>query len=426
MSTAEYHKDYYHLNSQTVLRNRHIRGIYGGLKKSLAKLNELKITQDDIDMTNPNINVITKQNLLLTAKKQQVQPVQPVQIQPVQIQPVQVKQKPQRPQRPSDILVKQAFDSLNVVSIKNVIDELSTKTSETVDKSKHKSEWNIAPKTLVNYKTRLNTLDRALTCKNNLKCLNDYNETITKLQAYVSPKTKQKLSSGTVLNIVASIVGMYKHSKLIESIIDKGTIKKYEEFVNKESEEVNRKQDDDVDYKSAVPWSKIQDLETKYKRGTFENLLTMFYIKMPYLRDDLNNVKIIYDPNENDGKNNFYDFDNVQLVLNKYKNSNVKGKREIQVPFVLHNLVKKSLKDFPRDFLFTHAGNTSKDKTYVSLSQLVKDTLGYTINDIRHSYATYLFKEQLGKKKITLNEYKDYIKQFSHSIGTHFKYVRQG
>ena len=403
---TEYQSKYYTDHNKNILRNRHLRLMKNGKKKSMKTLTEYNITLDDF--TNEEQENIDSKTLDLMSSKtdKTVQPVKTVKTVKT-VQPVKT--------------VKQPIQT-DKITKKMVLDEVEPLVP-------NKTTFN-------NYITRLNTLDRYVKCSNDLECLNDYDKVVKKMN-------DSKLKS--ILPYISTIIAVHKKSKLMKTIIDSKTIDQFEILQKKLSNEVEEEQDYETDYKLAIDFNEFTKIRNRFARSKtsieknpFEYLLTTLYTKLPFLRDDFGQVKIV--KSEKDIKNtnikvkedNYLVLDKTsrQLILNKYKLSEQKKKtRFIDIDKSLMDVIKKSLEKSPRDWLITK-NKLKSNEVFANgkLSAEVKRSFDgkYGINDIRHSYASKLFKQLVREKSLTISEWLRFVRQFNHNVSTQFRYIQNG
>lgn len=189
------------------------------------------------------------------------------------------------------------------------------------------------------------------------------------------------------------------------------------------------KLDEDIASKSVVPWSKLVALQEQFSSdyGSFNHLLVSLYTLIAPLRDDFGNVEFIIDNKDDNDQNNYYNLKTKTLILNDYKGVNYirnkkDKKKKIKFPTKLHSIIESSLNLFPRDFLITKGRNKSISDIYYggSLSGILRDITGYSINDFRHSYSS---RNVVGKG-VDFKQLKNDADGMSHSLTTHLTYFR--
>lgn len=96
-------------------------------------------------------------------------------------------------------------------------------------------------------------------------------------------------------------------------------------------------------------------LERDARKAVIMHLCLCLYTKMPPLRNDYSNLKIMKPPYSIEpGKNVLYDKSgSYTLHLSKYKTSRAYGKQTIAMPECLNKTISESLKLFPRSFLLS-------------------------------------------------------------------------
>jgi integrase len=421
-----YQQNYYKDNSKKLLRDRHLREINKGIKKSTHILKEYNITKDDVDITNTNIHPST----LLNLKSSNVSIVIPIDI-PKEKKKLIIKKKekveprvkPPRPPRPSEEKVKYIMDQITPILIDDVLEELKPFISLKYDSNIPIENRGISSKYFKNMESALRTVLTSFKT-NDLKVLRYFDDILKNL------KNHKDYKDSTILSIIQKLTGIIKRSKILKRVISPINIKQYEDYIQKYGEIENNKTLEKTTEK-AVPWKDIVKFSRKYKRGTFEHLIVNLYINHPYLRDNWGNIRIIKFNNQNNLINdtdNFIVFKNQLLILNDFKGSTVKEQRLIPISKKIINLIKYSLKLNPRDYVITKDNNKSQEPYINGLSSIISGLFnGIGINGIRHSYASKLFNDDLLKGNVSIGEWKRYVDQFNHSVSTNlFNYVRTG
>ena len=278
------------------------------------------------------------------------------------------------------------------------------------------SELTLSELSIQNYKSRLRKLNKLFDCNNDLTCLDDPKHVIETF-------TKMKLPVNSVLSYINTIIGLTKYSKIFEKILE-NSLNEYKDIQTILAEQRNNELENNINYKDIINWDTILNYQKDYSISepySFNHLLSSLYTLIPPIRDDFSNVKLIKNNYENDTKNNFYNTKTKQLILNKYKLSDLKGPTKIKFPDELHKIVMKSIELQPREYLITRDNNEQVDKVYNSLSSQIKNVFyGLTINDLRHSFASKDFKG----KGIDITNVKNNSKSMLHSLPVHLNYLR--
>tara|TARA_R110000824_G_scaffold378077_1_gene569520 strand:- start:1347 stop:2210 length:864 start_codon:yes stop_codon:yes gene_type:complete len=125
-----------------------------------------------------------------------------------------------------------------------------------------------------------------------------------------------------------------------------------------------------------------------------DRLLVSLYIDRPPIRADYANILIVKNDDEvTDDKQNYYNITTGKIVLLNYKTANVYKQKVLQLSPSHQELIKASLDDKPRDYLFV----TPKGQPYSNnnFSKLISKTFTkiyqkpITLLDIRHIYASH-------------------------------------
>jgi hypothetical protein len=230
----------------------------------------------------------------------------------------------------------------------------------------------------------------------------------------------------TKLSYLNTIIALKKYSSAFDIDLNDYRLKQYD-LINEREETLG----DDIQNKPVIEYSKLVEVRERYgdiEYGGFEHLIASLYTMIPPLRDDYGNVEFIVKDSDDNDINNYYNLKTHTLILNDYKGSNYirnkqDKKKKIFFPLALHDIIEESLKLNPRDYLITKKKLKSFDETYSNgnLSSIVKDVFGgFTINDIRHSFAS---RNMVGKG-LNLKELKLDAGGMQHSVGTHMTYFR--
>jgi transcription termination factor NusB len=176
-----------------------------------------------------------------------------------------------------------------------------------------------------------------------------------------------------------------------------------------------------------IAWPDILKIRDELDKDSIQYLLLCMYTMIPPSRADMNAIKIYYKKiPENIKKNPNYLVisDNIKLVYNEFKSKSRRlQKYEKILPIELENIIRKSLKDNPRDFLIVSPRNnlpyhnTGSFTRYFDrmLEKIFKKKV--TINTLRHS-----FVNSLDLNKLTPLEKEIISRDLMHSKDTMDKY----
>jgi len=132
-------------------------------------------------------------------------------------------------------------------------------------------------------------------------------------------------------------------------------------------------------------------------------VILALYVLQPPLRNDYYNMKIIYDNDDNDNKNNFLlvtdDYSNIDIIINQDKVINLHG--SIYIPIenpLLLRILKTYIKFYMKDavYLFENPNKTPYKKhqiKYIINTMFIHKVL--TIYNLRSAYITNFYNNHL-------------------------------
>lgn len=160
--------------------------------------------------------------------------------------------------------------------------------------------------------------------------------------------------------------------------------------------------------KATIPWATVIKKRNTLPYGSPEHLLLSIYTYVPPRRQlDYTQMRVYTDPAANPQHNHNF----IHLYSNKFKSpymlfSHYKTAKHHTRPFFnkeipkeLIDIIKRSLKAKPRNYLFTSRGGDEPYKDANSFQKYsnkilkkIFDNPYVSVNSLRHSYATYLDK----------------------------------
>jgi hypothetical protein len=234
---------------------------------------------------------------------------------------------------------------------------------------------------------------------------------------------------------ISAIISISKHSENFKKVIGEENIERYREIMKEGNEEITEKKMSGKSEKEVPEWGEIikmrEEIEEK-EPYTQKHLIIALYTYIPPLRDDYGEVRIKYpeeeesesekseDEEEEEEKGNEFDINTGELVIREYKTKKVYGEIRINIEKEypeLYRIILESLIKNPREYLITTKENKAKWEIYKKgrLSDRIKYILGYTINQIRSSYTTYIIDN---KSKYTKKEVIKIYRIMGHSAET--------
>ncbi len=145
-------------------------------------------------------------------------------------------------------------------------------------------------------------------------------------------------------------------------------------------------------YDCYVPlWSDIMTVYHEIAKTcpmSLTHLLLSTMVLIPPIRDNWGNVMFISDEADVIEGQNYYDISTQKLGLFDQKWSKKKGFAEVSISNELAEILATSLYLVPRTYIFQQADGTP----YKLLSPLIISAFNFGINDLRHSYTTYVIE----------------------------------
>lgn len=180
-----------------------------------------------------------------------------------------------------------------------------------------------------------------------------------------------------------------------------------------------------------VTWEEVIDMYEKLSIKQYASdehmLIAFYYMLKPRRQMDYHRVKVIDKQGDKpEGLHTYIDLTAKEpcIVVSLYKTagSHKTWKRPLTAEHVA--IIKKSLKDTPREYLFTKRNGEPYDKpnSYTKRSNRMLNKMfgkAVTVNTLRHSYSTHRFED----KDLSLLDRIEDAKDMGHSLETHLAYV---
>lgn len=151
--------------------------------------------------------------------------------------------------------------------------------------------------------------------------------------------------------------------------------------------------------------------------GSRRHLLLSMYTYIPPLRQDFNDVRILTrTPRQVDGNYIILNTRTARLVLTEYKTASLYGKFESDLPKPLARIIKASIEQRPRGYLFTDVeGNPYKEANSFTVfsNRTLKelfDNPAVSVSMLRHSYIS-----DQDFNKLTEGDKKELAHKMTHS-----------
>jgi len=174
-------------------------------------------------------------------------------------------------------------------------------------------------------------------------------------------RTGSTLGYHWVQNTFAPYVALFKHNQQFErrnQVISNIWYQMYNEISNKiETKYDANKPTDRQDLK--IDLNKAKQVRETLKDGSDEKLLLSLLTTMPPLRSDYGNIYIVKTKKIPTilKESNYYDSQNKEIILNKYKTAHKYGTLAVKLSDEAHKQLLISLKIKPRNYLFTNKKN---------------------------------------------------------------------
>ena len=257
---------------------------------------------------------------------------------------------------------------------------------------------------------------------------------------YIDRLYKTITTHGTWNGLVKWVDGKYKSQNSQISFYSAylGAIKHSEFFAKKineeQREEIKKRQMELVKGRTAtteqhtikqvVSYDELLELYPKLSGQ--EKLMLAFYILMPPKRGDFGRIQLLNKEEAKDTQaSNFLDVSNFQLTIKDHKTRSTFQYIKENLPEEVKKLLRKSLKETPRRWLFlTPGGEEFKDNE--AFTKWVRSVLtphfGKTvgIDALRHAYIT-----EFHKNSKTYAEQKDVASKMGHSVAESHRYRQE-
>lgn len=243
-------------------------------------------------------------------------------------------------------------------------------------------------------------------------------------------QTEKNISLSCVKIIISAILWKLKTETNTNGAVDNtNIIQKYKKYINDMCKLTEKKELDHARNIENVPlWSDIikkrEELLEK-KKYKYHLLLSLYtYIPPRRLKDYLL-MKVINAKEDIDDKKypelldfNYYAINSNQFIFNNYKTKKVFAQQIIDVPDELKNIIMNYIK-FAKIKPSVRGEKLFKCKTYHALHYMLVNMLGTSIDNIRHSYVNYIYKDY----NIPDSEFIEHTAEnMAHSVSVHLRY----
>lgn len=174
--------------------------------------------------------------------------------------------------------------------------------------------------------------------------------------------------------------------------------------------------------KALISYEDLVNIRNNLKNGTIERLLFSMYIDIPPVRSDYNEVYIYKDDDTPDKTKNY--IQNKTIYLHEFKTSKLYNEIIIPIPRTLDKEIKLSLKNNPRNFLFTNAkGKPYKRNTFNKWANAILKKLinkSFSLTMFRHIFISRKDLKLTSKSGLEKNKI---ASKMGHSIDTQQHYL---
>jgi len=272
----------------------------------------------------------------------------------------------------------------------------------------------VSPSTAKTYTDRLRTL-----IKND--GLDDY---LNFIETYPS-KDGGKMKQATKISYHSAVLGMIKHSPTFREKY--GDLQ--EKVNNLQRKEVGDRTQHEKTHEPHEGEQVIDDKDWKIANMRAEGqakLLLKMYELIPPRRADYAAVKLLKKDeisDETDG--NYLNVDTMKLYITPLKTGEKFGKQVTQLPLNLVRIVKKSIKELPRRYLFV-TGRGGAFASNIAFSRYIRNTLKKLmnkevgVNALRHYVISKYWKDTP-----SLQEHEDFASKSGHSVEMSQRYRKK-
>ena len=274
-----------------------------------------------------------------------------------------------------------------------------------------------------------NNLDKSDTNITNLDFLEKFDDVMNEINKETNNTKKNRL-----IAIVCILKSLDKDKDLIKKYQDEMTNTALEQQTKDKKQELTEKQKENwVDYDDIVKLTNIlfdkielskilekDNLNRSEYNLLQEYILIRFYINFP-IRNDLNNVKVIYNKKDDDKENNFLlvEDNKMSFILNKYKTDKIYGSINYDIDKKFSKIINIFLKHNKSGYFITKM-NMKDPITSNGITKLLNKIFQKNLNKkistsmLRHIIITHDKKndptiKELEKKK------KEIEKKYLHS-----------
>jgi hypothetical protein len=289
------------------------------------------------------------------------------------------------------------------------------------------SEKKLARKTVSNYIASLDKILKMFNCPtdNIIPCLRCHEHILTILR-------RENPNTDSYKNMLSCLLSLAKHSTLFAQALGQDIVDIYKQEMIRVRDLIVHESKEKADHGVAKSWVEIIEMRKhlcEQKPDSLEYLILCLYTMIPPMRDDFGKVLLVVDEHGTEippEEPNVYFVKTRRLVIGQYKTGKHYGIIDINLPVRLQTIIKRSIELRPRKYLITQ--RRFPDLVYDpvkggKLSAIIEHLFGFGIDDLRHSFDTYLDQH---RHNYSISERRIIYYIMGHSAGMSEFYARQG
>jgi hypothetical protein len=273
------------------------------------------------------------------------------------------------------------------------------------------------------YKSAYNVLTK-ITGADMEHVIKDPSGTYNRIKAY-EYKEGKKYDTKSIKNLLTAILSYYKGADGVIPCDLQPYHQQYLHFFREAKGQVeafyDKNEPTEKQKEGVVNWEDVikkRDELGQKEYGSRRHLLLSIYTYIPPLRQDFNEVRILTrTPRKADDNYIIINTRTARLVLNEYKTAKLYGKFEADLPKPLAKIIKASIEQRPRDYLFTDVeGNPYKEANSFTVfsNRTLKELFNrqaISVSMLRHSYIN-----DQDFNKLTEGDKKELAHKMTHSV----------
>lgn len=289
------------------------------------------------------------------------------------------------------------------------------------------TEKRLAKKTVNNYIASLDKILKLINCQ-----VDDIIPYLRSHELVLSTLQKEYPNMASYKSMLSCVISLIKHSPNFGQLLGQNVIDTYRQEMVRVREHLDHKQNEKADHGVTISWTEIIEMRKQLSiqnPDSTEYLVLCLYTMIPTMRDNFGKVALI-DECEEDmiplEESDVYYVNTGRLIISHYKTHKQYGNVDIVLPKRLQMIIRRSIELRPRKYLVTQkrSSNLVYDPSKGGkLSAIIKLMFGFGIDDMRHSFATYLDQH---RQQFSISERRIIYHIMGHSAGMSEFYARQG